>query len=249
MQWIESVAKWCIENGISVIPIGEDKKPAIKWGECIDNPLKEWNYPGCNIACLTGESNGFVVVDCDTREGWLEWEEKMPPTPLRVKTRRGMHYYYRHPGQYVKSGSHLKLDGKQFEHDVKGDRSYVLFPGSIRNGWQYTVWPTKDNPEGKWIFKPHRLPVFDMSWRPELVREDEWNSPKIKDIRAWMGAIQAIEGQGGDATTYKLCCRLHEEGIDITEAMALMSEWNGTNCSPPWQAHELLRKLRAAYEG
>jgi hypothetical protein len=244
---IKTIAEWCIRKGISIIPIGEDKKPAIKWGECIDNPLTEWDYPGCNIACITGETNGLVVVDCDSREGWLEWEAKMPPTPLRVKTRRGMHYYYRHPGEYVKSGSHLKLPDKEFEHDIKGDRSYVLFPGSIRGGRQYTVWPTQDNPEARWI-NPSRLPLFSMEWRPDMTSVDNWSSKKVINLQAYMSSIRAVAGQGGDATTYRLCKILRENEVDQVEAMALISEWNRTNCDPPWSARDLMHKLRGAYD-
>ena len=176
----------------------------------------------------------------------MEWEAVMPPTPLRVKTKRGMHYYYRHPGEYVKSGAHLILDGKQHTHDIKGDRSYALFVGSVNKGHQYGIWPTARNPQGVWM-TTESLPMFDMAWRPNMVKEDTLRSQDILNVKAYINSVFAVEGQGGDKTTYKICCCLKESGVGEAEAMALIAEWNQTNCTPPWSISDLYRKLRVVY--
>jgi hypothetical protein len=246
-QRIKKTAEWCIARGINVIPIGEDKKPAVKWKQLVDEPLKEWDYPGCNIAILTGETNNLVVVDCDNEASWLEWMAKKPRTPVRVKSKRGMHFYYRWPGQYVKSDSHVKLDGHEGEYDVRGDYAYVLLPPSLLDGYQYQFWPSQDNPTAKWM-DIATLPEFDPAWRPDRVKADKWEATnRIRDARAYLDRIVACEGQGGDKQTLKACCKLAASGYSEAEAMALLVDWNSTNCTPPWTTADLLRKLQVAY--
>lgn len=162
---LTEVARYYLSIGLSVIPLGRDKKPAIKWAGHIEQPLDKWEFPGCNIALLTGQFNGLVVVDCDSEDSYIGWLKTKLQTPLRVKTKRGMQFYYRHPGQYIKSDSHIR-DPSGFEYDVKGDRSYVVAPPSVRSGHQYQFVVCSSNIRGKLI--PFReLPAFNPEWRPE----------------------------------------------------------------------------------
>ena len=56
----------------------------------------------------------------------------------------------------------------------------------------------------------------------------------------------AIEGQGGDARTFWLACRLALMfGLDDADALDVFRVWNA-RCLPPWTIDELLQKLRAA---
>lgn len=245
---IKQVADWCLSRGISVLPIGEDKQPAIKWKGLNEEPLTEWDFPNCNIAIITGEVNGIVVVDCDSEDSWVEWVRLKPPTPVRIKSRRGVHFWYKWPGTYVKSDSHIKLPGHEYEFDVKGDRSYTLLPPSLLNGHQYAFWPSSLNPTAKWI-DIDQLPEFDPAWRPDRVKPTTEDTEKIRNARAYLATIHAIDGQGGDKQTYKVCVKLASSGYSEMEAMALLAEWNTTNCTPPWSAAELVRKLQCAYRG
>jgi hypothetical protein len=57
----------------------------------------------------------------------------------------------------------------------------------------------------------------------------------------------AVEGAGGDATTYAVACRVKDFGVDQhTAAELLLEHWNG-RCSPPWQSDELTTKVENAY--
>ena len=56
----------------------------------------------------------------------------------------------------------------------------------------------------------------------------------------------AISGQGGHNQTFKAACVLvHGFDLGQTEALILMSEWNGT-CEPPWTEKELIHKVESA---
>jgi len=101
---------WVEELGVSVIPIrAKSKKPALRWRPYIDrlprpDELYAW-WPNTNgnnygIAALPGWSD-LVIADFDSSWRHSVWLARLPP-PLaklalltyRVKTRRGIHYYF-----------------------------------------------------------------------------------------------------------------------------------------------------------
>lgn len=56
----------------------------------------------------------------------------------------------------------------------------------------------------------------------------------------------AIEGQGGDNHTYRVCCIGKENGLSSDVFFELLCEWN-EKCSPPWSLPELRTKMDNAY--
>lgn len=56
----------------------------------------------------------------------------------------------------------------------------------------------------------------------------------------------AIEGQGGDEHTFRLCAKLARGfTLDDAEALDVLRDWNAI-CAPPWTERELLGKLESA---
>ncbi|MBA3884580.1 MAG: AAA family ATPase [Acidobacteria bacterium] len=56
----------------------------------------------------------------------------------------------------------------------------------------------------------------------------------------------AIEGQGGDEHTFKVCCKLVRGfTLDDDEALDVLAPWNAT-CAPPWTERELRAKITSA---
>lgn len=242
-QRINEVATWFLSQQISVIPLGDNKKPSIKWGDYIEKPLEKWDFRGCNIALLTGHFNNLVVADCDSFEAYTGWLNTKPETPLSVRTKRGMQFYYRHPGRYVPSAAHIK-DPTGFEYDIKGDRSYVVSPPSVIGGHQYQFQITSHNQAGKYI-PFSKLPVFQMDWRPETVTT-VCNDKKIKDGVKYIEKIYATAGSGGDKETFRAACKLIESGMSESDALLALMEWNQTNAKPPWGNGQLLYKIKQA---
>jgi hypothetical protein len=71
--------------------------------------------------------------------------------------------------------------------------------------------------------------------------------PMIERARRYLAATPpAIQGQNGDARTFRVCCSLVRRfGLNDEEALHLLSEWN-TGCRPPWSHVELVGKVRSA---
>jgi hypothetical protein len=104
-----------------------------------------------NIGIVTGRS-GIVVFDCDTVES-VEFFMNLQSyiETARVKTRRGMHFYYRisneniHPQRFSKGNIAI---------DLKTGRSYVVAPPSVVDGHIY-IWDPDD-----WTWAP---PITELS--------------------------------------------------------------------------------------
>lgn len=244
---VQQIANAMLQRGYSVIPISRETKcPTIKWSELIGNPLGEWDFTDTNIAMLTGAENGYVVVDCDSRESYKGWLANRTRTPLRIRTRKGMHFYYRHPGGYVMSNSHITAP-EGFRYDVKADKGYVLMPPSINKGHQYQVCICTGNLDGKWI-APEGLPLFDKKWRPECTGGASGLrcSSEIKDARKVLCTIRAVEGER-DKKTYHATKVCMDAGMSEPEAIQEVLAWHATNVSPPWSPQEIVTKVRRVY--
>ena len=105
---IEDVAVDYVTRGWSVIPLGpKSKKPAISsWtkfqGERAGEArIRDWfrSKPTSNIGVITGEISGMIVLDVDGPEGEASLAKfgDLPITPT-VRTGKGRHYYFMHPG-------------------------------------------------------------------------------------------------------------------------------------------------------
>jgi hypothetical protein len=94
-------------KGLSVIPIGNDKKPLIKWEphqktRATGETVRQWwkKFPGANIGIVTGTISNLFVVDCDTPASTQRIQEAIPESlavPCETTPRGGMHFFFPTP--------------------------------------------------------------------------------------------------------------------------------------------------------
>jgi hypothetical protein len=122
------------DKGIDVFPVG-DKKPLVEGGfyAATTDPdqIGVWaeTWPRAGIAIPTGLPSGIVVIDADGPEQVERLTGLFGRAP-DVWTRRGAHWYFRHPrcGKVVSGRIH---DGV----DLKADGGYVELPPSPGKAW------------------------------------------------------------------------------------------------------------------
>lgn len=228
--------------GLAVLPLSSSKRPPnnYSWQPLQKRRMTVKEILGCsvleNIGIVTGAISGIAVVDCDTPEAVDRFRNERK-TPVVVKTPRGVHFYYRHPGEHVKT-----CKGVGF--DIRGDGGYVVAPPSVVDGKQYEF------QTGSEELKPVNLPLFDLNWVPKPKTETgstEFDN-KIRNGAAYIKTIHATQGNGGDKATFVAACYLKDSGMDQMEAWLAMLDWNQTNAKPPWNDKDLLHKLKSAYE-
>ena len=119
--------------GMSVIPVGNDKKPLVAWKQYQSTPADEerilawWTeYPDANVGIVTGKISGITVVDVDTYAGG---DASMFPKTYSVKTGNGgIQLYYQYcPGITVSAGAYPHLP----HVDLRSDGGFVVAAPSV----------------------------------------------------------------------------------------------------------------------
>lgn len=245
-RWLAAALYYLWRHDFSVLPMGWSKKPLVEWKH-LQERRPTWKeivaWPRENVAIITGAISGVVVVDCESAEDarWFKENKLRGRSTAIVKTRRGYHFYFQHPGEHVKNAQRVRDKDGNPRYDVRGDGGYVLAPPSR---WE------KDGQTGEYawhtkLLRVEDLPAFRMEWRPETVRES--TDREISDVEAYIAKIVAKSGEGGHNQTYKACQRCRDAGLSEGEALLVMQRWNQTNAQPPWSDRELLHKVRSAY--
>lgn len=124
--------------GFSVIPVGNDKKPLIKWEayqkqKASPEEIKDWwsKWPDANIGIVTGMISNLAVVDIDTQEGKEAIQEFIPDSllmPTCTTPRGGQHLYFTCPDDKLSNNARV-VPGC----DLRANGGYVVAPPS-RNG-------------------------------------------------------------------------------------------------------------------
>lgn len=232
--------------GLSIIPIkARDKRPALSsWKEFqkrkpTEEEIRGWfsQDSNLNLAIVTGAVSRVVVIDGDSPEA-VSWLATNHPSPVRTLTSKGRkHYWFLHPGHEVRNGA--KLAGMAL--DVRGDGGYVVAPGSVHSsGAIYEE-------EGDWS-DLDSLPVFQASWLSEKIQPlVNPQDAMEKRVRAYLAATPgAIQGQGGDAHTFRVACKLVREfALPEDQALAYLCDWN-SKCVPAWSMIDLRKKIASA---
>lgn len=134
----------------SLFPVGPNKKPPDKWGQFQTRVAGEeeyawWfnHYRDFNALIITGAINRIFVAECDSVDAVEYFEKRGHAETWTARTRRGFHFYFRHPGFRVRNSA-----AKIYEHlDVRGDGGYVIGPGGISEfGFVYS-WEPGHSPD------------------------------------------------------------------------------------------------------
>lgn len=248
-------------QGFSVFPLRPNTKlPAIsKWQTKATrdiHQIERWiaAHPGANWGIATGrfgEGEALVVVDVDNKSGkrgdaallGLELEGCEFPSTLESSTPSGgRHLIYRAPVP-VKQGVDTLGPGL----DMRSAGGFIVAPGSMIDGKPYSANEAEaPTPAPQWL--------IDRCGAPRSKAVDRTPLPGIDPERARARAIEylahqapeAIEGAGGDATTFRVAAKLKDLGIvDPAHACALMLEHWHDGCG--WAPDDLAVKVGNAY--
>ncbi len=252
---LQAALEWA-KRGFRVFPLEENgREPAIAafqvYASSDTKQIEAWwrdplgNEREHNIGVLTTD---LVVVDVDVKGGkqGLDTYYKMGGKfdTLTVQTPTGgYHCYYHGPDSALSAG---KLgDGL----DIRSHHGYVVAPGSTTPLGEYRL--ASDLPL-RWV-----PPDIEAKLQPpgeRVARDFDYaatNAPEsIRLAVDWLktSAPIAVEGLGGDTTTFAVAARLVRD-YALSEEVAhdlLLRHWND-RCSPPWSPECLLHKVDNAY--
>jgi len=131
-----------IRNQVSVIPLTYlTKRPALREWATYQNRIptmdevQAWFSESLhNIAIVCGRVSNLIVVDVDDREKFekfvLKLHAKAPANLLWVKTRRGVHLYFRYPAALPEDVTKIDLT-ETHGMELRANRCYVVAPPSV----------------------------------------------------------------------------------------------------------------------
>lgn len=151
-----------IKEGLSIIPVGKDKRPLIKWLEfqerkATEDELKTWlqTFADMQLGCVTGKISNLIIVDIDKPDLDLSW---LPTTAIVKTGSGGMHYYY----SFVE-GFTNRARIKEFI-DIRANGGYVVLPPSSNLKGKYE-WVKK--------VKPVSFPINLFQQEQEIVTKEQ----------------------------------------------------------------------------
>lgn len=240
-------------EGFKVFPItpGAKAPPLIKdWPKLATTDARtidQWwqANPDANIGI---HCDGLVVIDVDPKNGGddsfnlLEITHGIPDTRVTRTPSGGRHFFYRHEAS-VSNGVNVLGRGL----DIRSHGGYVVAAGSETPAGSYSAAngsPIAGAPD--WLVQ--KCGVFTERERAPKVNVPDADDVTFTRAAAWLALQEpAIQGQGGDAHTFKIACGLRDLGVSQLQAFGLLAgEWN-SRCSPPLSAEELGVKAHNAY--
>lgn len=224
------------------------------------------------------ETEALVAVDVDVKNGKkgdetllaLELEGfELPRTFTQTTPTGGKHYVFRtRKNLGLHSGTNVIGPGC----DIRANGGYIVGTGSCIESGVYT-----DNQEGitgvpSWLLQ-HLLRQQDGVSIGKLAGGTEFASGGNGSASSSENRVLftkagkpipsaeirgkyfleresdfAVQGQGGDETTYKTAARLKDFGCTEKEAFELMRDHWNSRCVPPWSPEELKVKVQNAYK-
>ena len=179
--------------------------------------LAAWAWPGVGI--VTGPVSGVLVLDVDGPEGEEELRKHgHPVTPMVRTASGGLHLYFRHPEQLVRTGIRVAPG-----LDVKAAGGYVVAPPSLgANGKPY-----------EWIVSPEDAELaHPPGWLIEILERGRPKEP------AGPVGERIPPGQRNQELT-SIAGTMRRRGMGEEEILAAIRVANEQRCQPPLQAEEV----------
>jgi P4 family phage/plasmid primase-like protien len=227
--------------GQSVIPMGADKKPLVKWkryqtqqttwddmhtwSDIFGSRIKGW-------ARITGQLAGVIVLDFDGESGRAFLEEFGLHPHVRTGS-GGFHWIGRHPGWFVKtlnSRTSKRLAQRYPGVDIRADGGYSLISGFNHKGG-YT-WLRDPEPDPLAVL-PREIAEFFGLLEPPAVKEakssrgvgereaetTQSHKDRISVVTLVDRALAEAAVSGRNNAGFWLACQLRDNGYSHAEAL------------------------------
>lgn len=251
------------ERGFYVFPVEPNgKRPVISdWPNKATRDkaqIEKWfTQSDYNVGVATGkfgDDAALIVIDVDNKQGKhgdetllaLELTGHELPASFEQSTPSGGRHIIYRASVPVRQGVNVLGEGL----DIRSGGGFIVGTGSTIDGRQYAqinghfeIAPAPD-----WLV--HRLGNAGVRVRTGDVPVLSANPDRasLRSIEYLATAPIAIEGQGGDITTYKVAARLKDFGCTAQQTYELMLEHWNPRCEPPWGWAELNDKVYHAFK-
>lgn len=256
MTKLEAALKYT-ELGMSVIPVGQDKRPLIAWQEYQDriasaDEVRGWfnKYREPNIGIVTGKISNLFVLDVDSAEALQEIEQYIPDTletPVASTPRGGRHFYFTHIDGIPNRANILD------KVDVRTQGGFIVAPPSVNgNGkaWQWisSIFDVPLSPApASLILKLNTACSFSLNNINSLnIREYEFvKNDSLKNVNEVKNSKIFSSIGSRDQDLFHVANMLIKGGAEKEEAYKIL-EILANSCVPPFPQSEVAAKVASA---
>lgn len=192
--------------------------------------LVEWFSNGSerNAAIVCGSISSVVCIDTDTPEAEAWAAANLPLTPMRTRTQRGRHRYYRRPYALNIVPAFIKVEGLSIE--IRRDGQYAVAPGSVHpSGFVYEE-------EEPWPESLEAVPLLPMD-----VIQGISHTPTKKEPLP-----PGVTTGGRNQSLFKEACRVRRLGWTEEEIYTAVMTLNKTRCKPPLSQTEVKQIVKSS---
>ncbi|GIU80896.1 MAG: hypothetical protein KatS3mg005_4134 [Bryobacteraceae bacterium] len=252
------------ERGWSLIPVREDKRPALKsWSEFQKHPatleqLEQWaRMPQVTAwAVVTGQVSRLVILDFDGEQGLATLKRLNLAPHLRTGS-GGAHVYFQHPGWRVptlNSKTSKKLRAEWPGLDIRADGGYAVFWGRNKSGayrWQRKaeLEPLDKLPSAL----RQLLSLWNPPAAPKAAATPEASTGELS-VRLLDMALARARSDGRNNAGFWYACQLRDNGVPEQLARGLMERYaasvpstNTKGQAERYTVQEALASLAEAY--
>lgn len=212
-------------------------------------------HPGDGIGIVTGRESGIICIDIDNKPersavNWYHANKDILGSPLVEQTPSGgFHLYYKYPsvGDFYKSSKDKIFNGVEFMAD--GGRYVITAPSSnykMHNDIRLSDLAHEGEEPPGWLLDKVVSGYKQELANPEFEADVTADESRCIDLISHMPP--AIEGSGGDLTTFTAACRCRDFGLTQSQAFRVLDEHFNIRCMPPWTEKELRAKVSNAYK-
>ena len=243
-------ALWYQGQGYSVIPVGQNKKPIIKWGmyqkeKASQQQIRGWwgEHPSANVGIVTGAISGLMVVDVDSQTGYDALDELIPEnliTPISRTPSGGWHFYFKYQKGLV-------------------NRARVITDCDVRTDGGYIVAAPSRNEKGSYAWledlkisavSPAAMPevLFNALYNKNVVSSNrgEGNPPdNANDFNRLQVTSGDFKEGGRDQALFHLANTLVKGGMP-EENIRNYLHFFACHCEPPFPKKEADEKIQSA---
>jgi hypothetical protein len=244
----EDAAYEYLDRGFSVIPIGNSKKPLVKWERyqtqhATMDEVAEWfqKWPNANIGIVTGAISGLVAVDADGPKGETWIEAHLPPTAVYQKTGKGKHAIYAHPGYEVRNRGRLAP-----EVDIRGDGGYIVVEPSVHETGVVYEWVYIEGFNGFDDLTQYEPPQAQVSESYPKLGQGNLNKD-LSNVSPWISEDDPCPMGRRNNTLAQLVGHWLNENPDYFAALDRAKQWNVARCNPQLGESELTTTVRSIY--
>jgi len=241
----------------------DGKTPALNWGMTLP---RNWLVVDVDVSAPDDAPNEENPKQ-KRRHGLESWlrllallPAPLPKTQLVIQTPSGgYHYFFRKDPNFP-----IRKNVKEYPGiDFLSAGSYLVGAGSQRSPEHPCYAPIQgDCPlaavEDTKLFN-EAFPEVPKQWLALLNKTSISQytvNYEVKDTQDVIDAFtlyakhcpHAVQGAGGDNTTFQTACKARDLGLSPEKAFQIMGEHFNPRCEPPWEAHELELKIHNAYE-